>query len=205
MNGIRRTVSVSYTHLLTGGTHVDVEHRYVDVRVFITDQHGVLCRVHAANLGAVALTALIGATAAYTLDEHHILRVLAVGKALQMTLRGACRVHDALELEGRDDILALAVCVLIVLIELDGIEAGSDDDSACLLYTSMGDFAADRRYYDNPPAGIDSINWRAFFAVLYQHDYDGYLAIEPHSMTWQGEKGEKGVKYTIKYIRDLML
>lgn len=69
----------------------------------------------------------------------------------------------------------------------------------------MGDFAAGRRYYDNPPAGIDSINWRAFFAVLYQHDYDGYLAIEPHSMTWQGEKGEKGVKYTIKYIRDLML
>ena len=36
-------------------------------------------------------------------DEHHILRVLAVGKALQMTLRGACRVHDALELEGGDD------------------------------------------------------------------------------------------------------
>jgi len=34
---------------------------------------------------------------------------------------------------------------------------------------------------------------------------NGYLAIEPHSMTWQGEKGEKGVKYTIKYIRDLML
>ena len=93
----------------------------------------MFCRVHAANLGAVALTALIGAAAAYALDEHHILRVLAVGKALQMTLRGACRVHDALELEGRDDILALAVCVLVVLIELDGIEAGSDDDSAVLL------------------------------------------------------------------------
>lgn len=59
--------------------------------------------------------------------------------------------------------------------------------------------------YDNPPAGIDSINWRAFFAALYMHNYDGYLAIEPHSATWRGEKGEKGVKYTIKYIRDLML
>ena len=59
--------------------------------------------------------------------------------------------------------------------------------------------------YDNPPAGIDSINWRAFFAILYMHGYDGYLAIEPHSRTWQGELGEKGVKYTIKYIRDLML
>ena len=59
--------------------------------------------------------------------------------------------------------------------------------------------------YDNPPAGIDSINWRAFFAILYKYDYNGYLAIEPHSPSWQGEKGEKGLKYTIKYIRDLMI
>ena len=59
--------------------------------------------------------------------------------------------------------------------------------------------------YDNPPAGIDSINWRAFFAILYKYGYDGYLAIEPHSPTWQGVKGEKGLKYTIKYIRDLMI
>ena len=59
--------------------------------------------------------------------------------------------------------------------------------------------------YDNPPAGIDCINWRAFFAILYKYGYDGYLSIEPHSPTWQGEKGEKGLKYTIKYIRDLMI
>ncbi len=60
-------------------------------------------------------------------------------------------------------------------------------------------------WYDNPPAGIDVINWRAFFGILYKHGYDGYLAIEPHSQTWQGEKGEKGVQYTVKYIRDLMI
>ena len=59
--------------------------------------------------------------------------------------------------------------------------------------------------YDNPPAGIDVINWRAFFAILYKYGYDGYLAIGPHSATWRGDKGEKGVKYTIKYIRDLMI
>ena len=59
--------------------------------------------------------------------------------------------------------------------------------------------------YGNPPAGIDVINWRAFFAILYKYGYDGYLAIEPHSATWRGDKGEKGVKYTIKYIRDLMI
>ncbi len=58
--------------------------------------------------------------------------------------------------------------------------------------------------YDNPPAGIDSINWRAFFGILYKYGYDGYLSIEPHSRTWQGNKGEWGVKYTIRYIRDLM-
>lgn len=67
------------------------------------------------------------------------------------------------------------------------------------------DFAENHRWYDNPPAGIDVIDWRAFFAILYKYGYDGYLAIEPHSATWQGEKGEKGVQYTIKYIRDLML
>ena len=59
-------------------------------------------------------------------------------------------------------------------------------------------------HYDNPPAGIDSINWRAFFGILYKHGYDGYLSIEPHSRTWQGDKGEWGVEYTIRYIRDLM-
>ncbi len=70
---------------------------------------------------------------------------------------------------------------------------------------SEEEIAQDDCLYDNPPAGIDSINWRAFFGALYQHHYDGYLSIEPHSKTWQGELGEKGVKYTIKYIRDLML
>ena len=60
-------------------------------------------------------------------------------------------------------------------------------------------------WYDNPPAGIDVINWRAFFAILYKYGYDGYLAIEPHSPTWRGELGDKGVQYTIRYIRDLML
>ncbi len=60
-------------------------------------------------------------------------------------------------------------------------------------------------WYDNPPAGLDVINWRGFFGALYKHGYDGYLAIEPHSATWRNEKGEKGLKYTIKYIRDLMV
>ena len=73
------------------------------------------------------------------------------------------------------------------------------------LFKNDGPFAYNPQSYDNPPAGIDVINWRAFFAALYQHGYDGDLSIEPHSRTWRGELGEKGVRYTIKYIRDLML
>lgn len=59
--------------------------------------------------------------------------------------------------------------------------------------------------YDNPPAGLDSIDWRAFFGILYKYDYNGYLSIEPHSPSWTGEKGDRGVEFTIKYIRSLMI
>ena len=50
-----------------------------------------------------------------------------------MALRGACGVHNALELERRDNVLALAVRVFVVFIELNRIEAGRDDDRAVLL------------------------------------------------------------------------
>lgn len=60
------------------------------------------------------------------------------------------------------------------------------------------------RWYDNPPAGMDVINWPAFFSILYKHHYDGLLSIEPHSRTWSGELGEKGLKFTVDYIKKLM-
>ena len=78
--------TVELIEVLTGGTHVDVN-TVTLTSGFITDQHGVLCRVHAANLGAIALPR-DGAAAAYTLMNTIFFRVLAVGKALQMTLRG---------------------------------------------------------------------------------------------------------------------
>lgn len=60
------------------------------------------------------------------------------------------------------------------------------------------------RWYDNPPAGLDVINWPAFFAILYKNQYDGLLSIEPHSRTWSGSLGDIGLKYTINYIKNLM-
>ena len=58
--------------------------------------------------------------------------------------------------------------------------------------------------FDYPPAGMDETNWSAFFAALYACGYDGNLSIEPHSRTWRGNLGEKGLAFTISYIRQFL-
>lgn len=68
-----------------------------------------------------------------------------------------------------------------------------------------GALLIDGKRFDDPPAGMDMTNWGAFFSVLYEKGYEEGLSIEPHSATWHGELGDKGVDYTIAYIRKLML
>ena len=55
-------------------------------------------------------------------------------------------------------------------------------------------------HVDDPPAGLDMIDWRQIMGLLYEYKYDGMLSIEPHSGTWQGAMGEWGIKLTINYI-----
>ena len=50
-----------------------------------------------------------------------------------MTFGRAGCVHDTLKLQGRDDILTLAVSILIVLIQLDRVETGGHNDGSVLL------------------------------------------------------------------------
>lgn len=68
-----------------------------------------------------------------------------------------------------------------------------------------GSLVIDGERFDDPPAGLDQTNWGAFMSVLYATGYDGTLSIEPHSATWKGDLGDKGVKYTINMMRSLML
>lgn len=59
--------------------------------------------------------------------------------------------------------------------------------------------------FDDPPAGLDQTDWHTFMAILYAKGYNGGLSIEPHSSVWKGELGEKGVDYTIQYLKELMV
>lgn len=58
---------------------------------------------------------------------------------------------------------------------------------------------------DDPPAGMDDTNWPSVFALLYYVGYNGSLSIEPHSATWKGALGDKGVDFTINYIKPFIL
>ncbi|MBS4177345.1 sugar phosphate isomerase/epimerase family protein [Lederbergia citrea] len=59
--------------------------------------------------------------------------------------------------------------------------------------------------FDDPPAGLDQTDWKSFMAVLYAKGYDGGLSIEPHSHNWEGELGEKGVDYTVDFMKRLLV
>ena len=54
--------------------------------------------------------------------------------------------------------------------------------------------------YDDPPAGLDNVNWGAVMAMLYIKKYDGMLSVEPHSGNWRGKVGQWGIDFTIRYI-----
>ncbi|MBR6772111.1 MAG: sugar phosphate isomerase/epimerase [Clostridia bacterium] len=64
---------------------------------------------------------------------------------------------------------------------------------------------AGRKYVDDPPAGMDDLNWGSVFAILYARGYAGDLSLEPHSATWHGELGAAGIEFTRKYIRQFMV
>lgn len=64
---------------------------------------------------------------------------------------------------------------------------------------------AGRKYVDDPPAGMDDLNWGSVFAILYARGYAGDLSLEPHSETWHGELGAAGIEFTRKYISRFMV
>lgn len=60
-------------------------------------------------------------------------------------------------------------------------------------------------YVDAAPAGLDGINWNEEMGFLYAAGYEGGLSIEPHSAVWQGELGERGIDYTIGFMKKYLV
>jgi len=58
--------------------------------------------------------------------------------------------------------------------------------------------------FDDPPAGLDQTDWGAVISILLAKNYTGGLSIEPHSSVWTGELGDKGVDFTINYMKKLL-
>jgi sugar phosphate isomerase/epimerase len=58
---------------------------------------------------------------------------------------------------------------------------------------------------DDPPAGLDQTDWKTFISLLRVKGYTGGLSIEPHSSVWNGELGEKGINYTIEYMKKITI
>lgn len=63
----------------------------------------------------------------------------------------------------------------------------------------------DGKHYDDPPAGMDGINWGAVFDVLYSKNYDGAVCYEPHSQYWTGRKGRWAIDYSVNYIKQFLI
>jgi sugar phosphate isomerase/epimerase len=59
--------------------------------------------------------------------------------------------------------------------------------------------------FDDPPAGMDQIDWRSLFAILYKHNYQGDINLEPHSPTWLGERYYKGLLFSKRFLEQFIL
>lgn len=58
---------------------------------------------------------------------------------------------------------------------------------------------------DDPPVGLDDLNWRAVMSLLYTSGYDGVLSIEPHSGRWKEGMGQWGIDFTINYMKQFIM
>lgn len=67
-----------------------------------------------------------------------------------------------------------------------------------------GSVIIDGQRLDDPPAGLDQTDWGTFMSILYAKGYQGGLSIEPHSSVWTGELGERGIDFTVQYMRKMI-
>lgn len=68
----------------------------------------------------------------------------------------------------------------------------------------QGSVIINGEFIDAPPAGLDQTDWKSVLNILRSRGYDGGLSIELNSPSWKGGQRGIGVRYTIKYFKDLL-
>lgn len=58
---------------------------------------------------------------------------------------------------------------------------------------------------DDTPCGLDQTNWKGMLGILYAKGFDGTMSLEPHGSVWTGEREAAGVRYSVQYMRSLMI
>ena len=59
--------------------------------------------------------------------------------------------------------------------------------------------------FEDPPAGLDQIDWGSIMAVLYHHKYRGDINIEPHSGVWLAEHRYDGILLARRHLLQYMV
>jgi len=59
--------------------------------------------------------------------------------------------------------------------------------------------------FEDPPAGLDQTDWGTLFAILYHHDYDADINIEPHARTWLGPRRFAGILLAQRHLRQYLI
>ena len=97
----------------------------------------MFCSVHTADLGTVALSSVVRATASHTLYKYNVFRSFSIGKSLKMPLCRSCCIHDTLKLKRGDNVLTLAVSVLIIFIQRNHVKTGCNHDCTVFLCNDL--------------------------------------------------------------------
>jgi len=67
-------------------------------------------------------------------------------------------------------------------------------------------YRGNHRVASQPAAGMGDVQWGKVFAFLYEHDYKGWLSVEPHGSKWgRGELRLKMLKLTKQYLQPYLI
>ncbi|MBO6054800.1 MAG: sugar phosphate isomerase/epimerase [Oscillospiraceae bacterium] len=58
---------------------------------------------------------------------------------------------------------------------------------------------------DDTPCGLDQTPWKSILGILVTKGFDGTMSLEPHGNFWTGPNEAAGVKYSVAYMRSIMV